>query len=220
MAIGIALSVMTQVGAFMEEFQFGIMEYLGDGEKIIETIYGEVIHGTTVLYIMVIFKETGGPGMTPIIGIDQKIVSLHTPMMEGCMKVDKQSLEQALKGVTIKVLQLKKLLFIKVPQLRKKRLEQVGMVLRVVKFIAQVKPQKVTILQQKKEKRNEVYVEEGEVNCPRRACDLKAMIQFKMTGKQQRHWFLTIEDGECTYQEGRAAFPTLTMKDGSHIGKW
>ena len=36
-----------------------------------------------------------------------------------------------------------------------KRWEQVGMVLRVVKSIAQVKPLKATILQQKKEKRNE-----------------------------------------------------------------
>jgi hypothetical protein len=128
MAIGIALSVMTQVGASTEEFRFGIGEYLVVGERTIETIYGQVIHGTTVLYIMVIFKETGGPGITPIIGIDQKIVSLRTPMMEDCMKVDKQSLKQALKesmeqvnkGVSIKVLQLKKLLFIKVPQLRKK----------------------------------------------------------------------------------------------------
>ena len=163
MAIGIALSVMTQGGASMEEFQFGIMEYLVVGEKIIETIYGEGIRGTTVLYIMVIFKETGGPGITPIIGTDQKIVSLHTPMMEGCMKVDKQSLEQALKenmkqankGVLTKVLQPKKVLIIKVPQLRKKRLGQVGIVLRVVKSIAQGKPLKATILPKKKEKRSE-----------------------------------------------------------------
>ena len=164
MAIGIDLSITTQVGASSEGFRVGIEEYLLAGEKIIETICGEVIHGTTVVYIMVIFKETGGPGIIPIIGIDQKIVSLHIPMMEDCTKVDKQRLEQALKesmeqvnkGVSIEVLQLKKLLFIKVPQLGKERLEQVGMVLRVVKSIAQAKQLRATILQQRKEKRNEV----------------------------------------------------------------
>lgn len=174
MAIGIDLSVMTLVGASLEEFQFGIMEYLVVGEMIIEIICGEVIHGTTVLYITVIFKETGEPGITPIIGINQKIVSLHIAMMEDCMKVDKESLAQALKerleqvnkGVLTKVLQLKKALFTKVPQLGKERLEQVGMVLQVLKSMAQVKPPKVSILQQQKGKRNEVYVEEQEVNCP------------------------------------------------------
>jgi hypothetical protein len=156
MAIGIDLSVMTQVGASIEEFQFGMVEYLVVGERIIQTICGEVIHGTTVLYITVIFKETGGPGITPIIGINQKIVSLHTAMMEDCMKVDKESLEQVDRRILTKVLQLDEVLFRKVPQLGKERLEQVGMVPQVLKSIVQVKPLKVTILQQQKKKRNEV----------------------------------------------------------------
>jgi predicted house-cleaning noncanonical NTP pyrophosphatase (MazG superfamily) len=144
-AIGIDLCVMTQVGASLEEFQFGIMEYLVAGERIIETICGEVIHGTTVLYITVIFKETGEPGITPIIGISQKIVSLHIAMMEDCMKVDKERLEQEDRRILTKV-----------PQLGKERLEQVGIVLQVLKSIAQVKPLRVTMLQQQKKKRNEV----------------------------------------------------------------
>ena len=154
MAIGIDLCITTQVGASMEEFQFGIGEYLLAGEKTIEIICGEGIHGTTVPFIMVIFKKTGEPGITPIIGIGQKIVSLHIPMMEDCMKVGKQSLGQASKGVLTRVLQPKKVLFTKVPQVDKERWEQAGMVLRAPKSIAQVKPLKA-ILQQKKE-RNEV----------------------------------------------------------------
>jgi hypothetical protein len=133
-----------------------MVEYLVVGERIIETICGEVIHGTTVLYITVIFKETGGPGITPIIGINQKIVSLHTAMMEDCMKVDKESLEQVDRRILTKVLQLDEVLFRKVPQLGKERLQQVGMVPQVLKSIVQVKPLKVTILQQQKKKRNEV----------------------------------------------------------------
>ena len=38
--------------------------------------------------------------------------------------------------------------------------------LQVLKCIDQVKPLKVDILQRQKEKRNEVWVEEQEVNCP------------------------------------------------------
>ena len=164
MAIGIGLSITIQVGVSTEEYRFGIGEYLVVGERTIEIIRGEGIRGTTVPYIMVIFKKTGEPGITPIIGIGQKIVSLHIPMMEDCMKVGKQSLGQTLKEsmqqvnkrVLTRVVQLKKVLFTKVPQLRKKRLEQVDMVLRVVKSIAQVKPIKVTILPKKKEKSSEV----------------------------------------------------------------
>ena len=52
---------------------------------------------------------------------------------------------------------------------------------------------------------------------PKAAGDLKATIQFEVTGKQPGNWFLTIADGKCTYQEGKAASPTLTIKTPSEI---
>lgn len=52
---------------------------------------------------------------------------------------------------------------------------------------------------------------------PQAAGDLKATIQFEMTGKQPGNWFLTIADGKCTYQQGKAASPTLTIKTSSEI---
>jgi len=100
MVVGIDLSVMTQVGVSIEEFHLGIMEYPVDGEMIIETTFGEDIRGTIVIYITVISKETGEPGIIPIIGIDQNIASLHITTMEDCITKDR--IEVALKGNTIK----------------------------------------------------------------------------------------------------------------------
>jgi multimeric flavodoxin WrbA/putative sterol carrier protein len=52
---------------------------------------------------------------------------------------------------------------------------------------------------------------------PQAAGDLKTAIQFEVTGKQPGNWFLTIADGKCTYQEGRAATSSLTIKTPSEV---
>jgi putative sterol carrier protein len=49
------------------------------------------------------------------------------------------------------------------------------------------------------------------------AGDLKVTIQFEVTGKQTGNWFFSIEDGRCTYNEGRVDSPTLTIKTPSEI---
>jgi hypothetical protein len=97
MDAGIDLAIMIMAGVSIKGFHFGTREYLVIGEKIIETISGEVIHGIIILSIMVIFKETGEPGMIPTIGINQSTVSLRITMMEDCMVVGKENLEQVLK---------------------------------------------------------------------------------------------------------------------------
>jgi len=52
---------------------------------------------------------------------------------------------------------------------------------------------------------------------PEAAGDLKAVIQFEVTGKQAGHWFLSIENGKCTYHEGKTNSPTLTIKTPSEV---
>jgi len=49
------------------------------------------------------------------------------------------------------------------------------------------------------------------------AGDLKATVQFEVTGKQAGDWFLSIEKGKCTYQEGKASSPDLTIKTPSEV---
>jgi len=49
------------------------------------------------------------------------------------------------------------------------------------------------------------------------AGDLKATIQFEVTGKQPGNWFLSIENGKCTYNERKVDSPTLTIKTPSEI---
>ncbi len=49
------------------------------------------------------------------------------------------------------------------------------------------------------------------------AGDLKATIQFEVTGKQSGDWFFLIENGKCIYNEGRVDSPTLTIKTPSDI---
>ncbi len=51
----------------------------------------------------------------------------------------------------------------------------------------------------------------------RAAGDLKATIQFEVTGNQAGNWFFSIENGKCTYNEGKADSPTLTVKTLSQI---
>ena len=49
------------------------------------------------------------------------------------------------------------------------------------------------------------------------AGDLKATIQFEVTGKQPGSWFFLIEAGRCTFNEGKVDSPTLTIKTPSEI---
>jgi multimeric flavodoxin WrbA/putative sterol carrier protein len=49
------------------------------------------------------------------------------------------------------------------------------------------------------------------------AGDLKAAVQFEVTGKQPGQWFLSIENGKCSYHEGRADSPTLTIQTPSEV---
>ena len=49
------------------------------------------------------------------------------------------------------------------------------------------------------------------------AGDLKATIQFEVTGKQPGQWCLSIENGKCTYREGKTDTPTLTIQTPSEV---
>jgi multimeric flavodoxin WrbA/putative sterol carrier protein len=49
------------------------------------------------------------------------------------------------------------------------------------------------------------------------AGDLKATIQFEVTGKQPGQWHLSIENGKCTYHEGKTDNPTLTIQTPSEV---
>ena len=55
----------------------------------------------------------------------------------------------------------------------------------------------------------------------RAAGDLKATIQFEVTGKQPGNWFLSIEDGKCIFHEGKANGATngatLTIQTPSEV---
>ena len=81
--IGIGLFIMIPVGASTEEFHFGIAGYLMVGGRIIETIFGEGIHGIIIISPMPIFKEIGRPGIRRTIGIGRNIGNSHIIMMGG-----------------------------------------------------------------------------------------------------------------------------------------
>jgi putative sterol carrier protein len=49
------------------------------------------------------------------------------------------------------------------------------------------------------------------------AGNLKATIQFEVTGKQSGNWFFSIENGRCIYNEGRVDSPALTIKTPSEV---
>ncbi len=49
------------------------------------------------------------------------------------------------------------------------------------------------------------------------AGEMKAVIQFEVTGKQSGNWFLSIENGKCVCREGMADAPTLTIKTPSEV---
>jgi putative sterol carrier protein/putative NADPH-quinone reductase len=44
------------------------------------------------------------------------------------------------------------------------------------------------------------------------AGNLKANIQFEVSGRQSGNWFLSIKNGKCTFNEGKADSPALTIK--------
>lgn len=52
---------------------------------------------------------------------------------------------------------------------------------------------------------------------PEVAGNIKAVIQFEVTGKQPGNWFLTIENGRCTFHEGLSSSPSLTITTRSEI---
>ncbi len=47
--------------------------------------------------------------------------------------------------------------------------------------------------------------------------NLKATIQFEVTGKQPGNWFLSIENGKCTFHEGKVNDPNLTIQTPSEV---
>ncbi len=74
MDAGIDLPTTIVVGLFIQEFPYGITGYRTVGERITEPIVGEAIHGTIIIYNIMISKETGGLGIAPTIGINQNTV--------------------------------------------------------------------------------------------------------------------------------------------------
>ena len=52
---------------------------------------------------------------------------------------------------------------------------------------------------------------------PQTAGNLKATIQFEVTGKQPGNWFFSIENGRCFYQEGKTNSPNLTIQTPSEV---
>lgn len=49
------------------------------------------------------------------------------------------------------------------------------------------------------------------------ARDLKATIQFEVSGKQTGNWFFLIDNGRCILNEGKADSPSLTIKTPSEV---
>jgi len=52
---------------------------------------------------------------------------------------------------------------------------------------------------------------------PSAAGNIKAVIQFEVTGGQPGNWFLAIEDGKCKFNEGIFTNPSLTINTPSEI---
>ena len=47
--------------------------------------------------------------------------------------------------------------------------------------------------------------------------NLKAIIQFEVTGKQPGNWFFSIADGQCSFEEGKGGSPNLTIQTPSEV---
>jgi len=52
---------------------------------------------------------------------------------------------------------------------------------------------------------------------PEAAGDLKATVQFAVTGKQPGQWYFEIKDGYCAFKEGVIDHPTLTIRTPSEV---
>lgn len=52
---------------------------------------------------------------------------------------------------------------------------------------------------------------------PEAAGDLRATIQFDMSGTQPGQWYYEIKDGNCAFKEGKVDSPTLTIHTPSEI---
>jgi putative sterol carrier protein len=52
---------------------------------------------------------------------------------------------------------------------------------------------------------------------PQAAGNLKATIQFEVTGRQPGNWFFSIQNGRCSYHEGKADSADLTIQTPSEI---
>ena len=46
---------------------------------------------------------------------------------------------------------------------------------------------------------------------PEKAAGIQATIQLKLTGTQPAEWFITIKDNQCTFSQGMAKAPRLTV---------
>ncbi len=49
------------------------------------------------------------------------------------------------------------------------------------------------------------------------AGNMKATIQFEVSGRQKGNWFLSITNGRCTFNEGRVESPTLTIETPAEV---
>jgi len=49
------------------------------------------------------------------------------------------------------------------------------------------------------------------------AAGLTAVIQFRVTGEEPGSYYLHIENGACTFHEGEAGAPTMTINTASEI---
>jgi putative sterol carrier protein len=52
---------------------------------------------------------------------------------------------------------------------------------------------------------------------PQQAKGVDAIIQFDVTGSECFQGYLTVKDGACTYTEGLASHPTLTIKTPADV---
>jgi putative sterol carrier protein len=52
---------------------------------------------------------------------------------------------------------------------------------------------------------------------PGEAGNLRATIQFDISGKQPGQWYFEIKDGNCSFKEGKVDNPTLTIHTPSEI---
>jgi putative sterol carrier protein len=50
---------------------------------------------------------------------------------------------------------------------------------------------------------------------PEKAAGIEAIIQLKLTGAQPGEWFITIKDNQCTFSQGMADAPRLTVSADS-----